>query len=391
MSADGATLRSILAARGARWDERGALDPRQRQVVSHVTSCRTAALGGRLMGCDDCGHDERQYHSCRDRHCPRCQRALSRAWCERQREAVLPVTYHHLVFTLPSELNGWVGLHPEVLYRIVFGATWTTLKGFGEDPKRLDGQLGMTAVLHTWGEALTRHVHLHCLVPGGALGKDGRWHAASETYLFPVRALSRKFRGHAVAALRAAATAGELDRVTRPGEVAAVLDALMAKDWVVYSAPCPGRAEAVVNYLGRYTHRIAISDERIVAASERQVRFRCKDYRRDGARRTMTLETDEFIRRYLLHVLPKGLMRVRHYGFLANRCRRRRLEQIRQALKPTGTTPATTAAADEPASKRDGPPERDEPWTACPRCRTGTLVARCRIAPRAARRRVRER
>ena len=388
MSAPEANLRSILTARSAHWDERGALDPRQRQVVSHVTSCRTAALGGRLMGCDACGHDERQYHSCRDRHCPRCQRARSQAWCERQREAVLPVMYHHLVFTLPSELNGWVGLHPEVLYRIVFGATWATLKGFGQDPKRLDGQLGMSAVLHTWGEALTRHVHLHCLVPGGTLGKDGRWHAASETYLFPVRALSRKFRGAVVAALRAAATAGELDRVSRPGEIAAVLTALMAKDWVVYSGPCPGRAETVVNYLGRYTHRIAISDERIVAASEREVSFRCKDYRGGGARRTMTLETDEFIRRYLLHVLPKGLMRVRHYGFLSNRCRARRLEQIRRALTEEGPNEATrTTTTTEKTKGTASRIERDEPRQACPRCGEGTLVARWRIAPRAPRRR----
>lgn len=389
MSAGDATLRSILGARGARWDERGALDPRQRQVVSHVTSCRTAALGGRLMACDACGHDERQYHSCRDRHCPRCQRALSQAWCERQTDAVLPVTYHHLVFTLPQDLNGWVGLHPEVLYRILFGSAWATLKAFGEDPKRLDGQLGMTAVLHTWGEALTRHVHLHCLVPGGTLGTDGSWHAASETYLFPVRALSRKFRGHVVAALRAAATTGALDRVTRPEEIRTVLDALMAKDWVVYSTPCPGRAETVVNYLGRYTHRIAISDERIVAANTTHVSFRCKDYRRDGARTTLTLGTDEFIRRYLLHVLPKGLMRVRHYGFLSNRCRRERLAEIRQALEPTGTSgEETRAATDKPP--HEAPPDRIEPWTVCPKCRTGTLVARHRIAPHAPARRLRE-
>ena len=389
MSAGEPSLRSILAARGARWDERGALDPRQRQVVSHVTSCRTAALGGRLMGCDACGHDERQYHSCRDRHCPRCQRARSQAWCERQREAVLPVTYHHLVFTLPSELNGWIGLHPEVLYRTLFGSAWATLKAFGEDPKRLNGQLGMSAVLHTWGEALTRHVHLHCLVPGGALGAEGRWHAASETYLFPVRALSRKFRGHVVAALRAAATAGALGRVTRPGEIDTVLDALMAKDWVVYSAPCPGRAETVVNYLGRYTHRIAISDERIVAASDTHVSFRCKDYRGGGARRTLTLESDEFIRRYLLHVLPKGLMRVRHYGFLSNRCRRKRLEEIRRALEPSaeGRAVRTTADGSAHGAAQEG---REGAWTACPRCRAGTLVERHRIVPRAPARRLRE-
>ena len=377
-------LRSILAARGPRWDEPGALNPRQRQVVSHLTSCRTAALGGRYLACDACEYGETRYHSCRDRHCPRCQRALSHAWCERQREAVLPVTYHHLVFTLPSELNGWVGLHPEVVYRILFGSAWATMKAFGEDPKRLDGQLGMSAVLHTWGEALTRHVHLHCLVPGGALGADGRWHAARSAYLFPVRALSRRFRGHAVAALRAAATAGDLHRVTRPGEIDTRLSALMDKDWVVYSKPCPGRAESVVNYLGRYSHRIAISDERIVAASATHVSFRCKDYAGDGRRRTLTLESDEFIRRYLLHVLPKGLMRVRHYGFLSNRCRRRRLEEIRAVLE---------VAAGDPTRRRTGkvlPNESMEPDEPCPRCRSGHLRARYRIGARTPRKRLTE-
>ena len=367
MNGHGADLRSILAARGSRWNRPGALNPRQRQVVSHVTSCRTAALGGRYLACDACEHGETQYHSCRDRHCPRCQRALSRAWCERQREAVLPVTYHHLVFTLPSALNGWIGLHPELIYRLLFSSTWSTLKAFGEDTKRLDGQLGMSAVMHTWGEALTRHVHLHCLVPGGALGADGQWHAARSNYLFPVRALSRRFRGHIVAALRAAATAGELHRITRPGEIDSLLSALMAKEWVVYSKPCPGRAESVVDYLGRYSHRIAISDERIVAASATHVSFRCKDYANDGARRTLTLESDEFIRRYLLHVLPKGLMRVRHYGFLSNRCRQRRLGEIRSALKaPPIDSTTRSASADARRNREDA----DQP---CPKCRAGRL------------------
>jgi len=371
MSAQGADLRSILTARGAHWNERGVLDPRKRQVVSHVTSCRTAALGGRLMGCDACDHVERHYHSCRDRHCPRCQREQSKAWCERQRDAVLPVTYHHVVFTLPHELNGWVGLHPEALYRILFAASWATLKAFGEDPKRLDGQLGMSAVLHTWGEALTRHVHLHCLVPGGAFGRDGRWRAAGDTYLFPVRALSRRFRGHAVAALRAAADAGALGRVTRPGEVGATLETVMKKDWVVYSKPCPGRAETVVNYLGRYTHRIAISDERIVSANDTHVSFSCKNYRKDGTRGTLTLEADEFIRRYLLHVLPKGLMRVRHYGFLSNRCRRQRLISIRRAIGVARTLADTRTVRDDDVSP-----------IPCSRCRAGRLECREQILPR---------
>ena len=288
MSGPGADLQSILARHDI-----GALNPRERQVVSHVRSCRTAALGGLRWGCDRCEHGETHFHSCRDRHCPKCQRQQSMAWRERQRADVLPVTYHHVVFTLPSALNGWVGLHPEVIYRTLFGSAWKTLAAFGADPKRLDGQIGMTAVLHTWGEALTRHVHLHCLVPGGALGADGQWHPARSHYLFPVRALSRRFRGTMVSALRQAANDGELHRVIREGEIDALLAQLMESEWVVYSKACPGRAEQVVDYLGRYTHRIAISDERIVKADEAHVSFRVKDYAREGVRRTLTLGSGE--------------------------------------------------------------------------------------------------
>jgi len=291
------------------------------------------------------------------------------------------VTYHHVVFTLPSALNGWVGLHPEVIYRTLFRCAWMTLDAFGSDPKRLDGQMGMSAVLHTWGEALTRHVHLHCLVPGGALGAEGRWHPATSHYLFPVRALSRRFRGAFVGALRQAANKGELHRVTREGEIDALLEHLMQSEWVVYSKPCPGRAEQVVDYLGRYSHRIAISDERIVKADNSHVSFRVKDYANDGARRTLTLETGEFIRRYLLHVLPKGLMRIRHYGFLANRCRRQRLRQIRTALntaKPCGSDAESVRIK---ASKRDQPTDY-EVERSCPVCRDGILRTRHRMEPR---------
>lgn len=374
MSGPGADLQSILARH-----ELGALNPRERQVVAHVRSCRTAALGGLRWGCDRCDHAETHFHSCRDRHCPKCQRQQSTAWRERQRADVLPVTYHHVVFTLPSALNGWVGLHPEVIYRALFASAWKTLTTFGADPKRLDGQIGMSAVLHTWGEALTRHVHLHCLVPGGALGADGRWHPARSHYLFPVRALSRRFRGTMVSALRQAGNDGQLHRVTREGEIDALLAQLMEPEWVVYSKACPGRAEQVVDYLGRYSHRIAISDERIVAADEGQVSFRVKDYANEGVRRTLTLATDEFIRRYLLHVLPKGLMRVRHYGFLANRCRRRRLREIRAALD-AGDAPDTRQGGGVSAGRtteRTRPPERS-----CPVCREGHLHARYRLEPR---------
>lgn len=366
-------LQSILTSQAL-----GPLNPRERQVVAHVRSCRTAVLGGMRWRCDHCEHHETHFHSCRDRHCPKCQREQSQTWRERQRADVLPVTYHHAVFTLPSALNGWVSLHPDVIYQALFSSVWKTLSAFGADPKRLNGQMGMSAVLHTWGEALTRHVHVHCLIPGGALQANGQWRAARSHYLFPVRALSRHFRGTMVGALRAAATAGQLTRVTRDGEIDALLDQLMQSEWVVFSKACPGRAEQVVDYLARYSHRIAISDERIVKADESHVSFRVKDYANRSTRRTLTLNTAEFIRRYLLHILPKGLMRVRHYGFLANRCRRQRLREIRTALE-VGNTAAAKRVNDLTS---DDNQQTKSTHRACPACLKGLLQARYRLEPR---------
>jgi hypothetical protein len=272
------------------------------------------------------------------------------------------VRYYHVVFTLPHSLNGWVQLHPEVIYRQLFQSAWQTMRTFGRDPKRLGGEMGMSAVLHTWGQNLSQHVHLHCLVPGGALGDDGIWREARRHYLFPVRALSRHFRGHLVSALRQAATAGELHRVTRPGDVDDQLNALMATEWVVYSKDCLEHTDTVVRYLARYTRRIAISNARILAVDDHQVTLRYKDYRDRDRHKRLILDGEEFVRRFLLHVLPKGLMRVRHYGFLANRCRRRRLAQIRQALAVVETAPKAGTAASAP-----------EPAYTCPHCRLPTL------------------
>src|SRR5699024_7975085 len=209
----------------------------------------------------------------------------------------LPVHYYHLVFTLPHELNGWVSLHPRIIYGLLFKVAWGTLDTFGHDPKRLGGQLGMSAVLHTWGQYLTRHVHLHCLVPGGALDDQGQWHAARSDYLFPVKALSRHFRGRMVSALRRAVQRGELHRVTRPGEVDAVLDSLMAKDWVVYTKACLNYTHTVVTYLARYTHRIAITNARLIDVDNRQVTFRVKDYRDHNRHKTVCLDGQTFVQR----------------------------------------------------------------------------------------------
>ena len=239
-------LQTVMKACLQGYQDTHPLSARQRQVCRHVLSCRTAALGGFALECDHC-HDPTQiYHACRDRHCPRCQRRASEAWCLRERAAVLPVTYHHLVFTLPHALNGWVSLYPRELYGLLFETVWATLSAFAADPKRLGGQLGMTAVLHTWGQTLTRHVHLHCLVPGGAFCVDGRWRAARSTYLFPVRALSRHFRGGFVSRLRRAIVRGGLKQLD-VAQVDPLLEELMSTEWTVYAKPCLGQTDTVVD------------------------------------------------------------------------------------------------------------------------------------------------
>ena len=366
-----ASLQAVIHACLAGYAEDHPLSPRQWQVCHHLLDCRTAALGGFALECDGCGERPLLYHACRDRHCPRCQRQASLDWCERQRAAVLPVTYHHLVFTLPETLNGWVQLHPKEVYDLLFETVWGTLSAFGADPKRLDGQLGMTAMLHTWGQTLVRHVHLHCLVPGGAWGADGTWHPATSTYLFPVRALSRRFRGGFVSRLRRAFEDGQLPRLAEPTEVDRVLKTLMGTAWVVYSKPCLARPETVVDYLGRYSHRIALSDRRLLGFDGEAVDLSYKDYRDGGQRKVMSLTGEELIRRFLLHVLPSGFMRVRHFGFLANRCRRRRLAEIRTAL--AAPPPPAVPADPAPTVPCDGYP--------CPTCRTGRLHVTAHLAP----------
>ena len=363
-------LQSVIHQFLSGYREQHALSPRQAEVCAHIGACRTESLGGVQLHCDHCDYEQPWYRACGDRHCPKCQWRTTGAWCDKQCQSVLPVIYYHLVFTLPHDLNGWVQLHPAVIYRLLFRVVWATLKAFGADPKRLGGQLGVTAVLHTWGQQLWRHVHLHCLIPGGALDAAGQWHAARSTYLFPDRALSRHFRGRMVSELRRAYQQGELERISHPGEVDAVLDRLMGVDWVVKTKPWIRKAETVVEYLSRYTHRTAISDSRIGAISEGEVEVSYKDYRDNDRWKTMHLPGEELIRRFLLHVLPKGLMRVRHYGYLANRCRKEKLAKIRQLLGQQ----ADDAAAEEPlqAQQNDWP---------CPKCHQGRMRIRIELSP----------
>lgn len=353
------------------------LSPDQGRICAHIRDCRTDVLGGLQWQCGHCDYQQPRYHSCRDRHCPQCQHRATRAWADKQQRAVLPVNYYHLVFTLPHALNPWMARHRAVIYRLLFQCTWDTLRQFARDPQRLDGQAGMTAVLHTWGQNLSRHVHLHCLVPGGVLTETGQWHAARSNYLFPVKALSRCFRGKMVSALRREWQQGRLEKLT-PAEVDTVLDDLMQKNWVVYTKAWYRQADTVVSYLSRYSHKIALSDSRIKAIHGDRVSLHYKDYKHGGRHKTLSLSGEELIRRFLQHVLPKGFMRIRHFGFLANRCRETKLEQIRQALKVPVVNEEDSGGKDNSMGKMLSPCAE---VTLCPRCHQRQWRVVAEIAP----------
>ena len=363
-----ATLQSILDSGLDDYRQQHRLSAEQQRACGHIRQCRTEALGEVTDHCDQCPHEQTHYLSCRDRHCPQCQYQAIEQWQQRQSRQLIPVTYYHLVFTLPHELNGWIQLHPDLLYGLLFKITWQTLNTFAHDPRRLNGQAGMSAVLHTWAQNLTRHVHLHCLVPGGVVDDSGHFKAARGKHLFPVRALSRVFRGKFVSALRQCYQQGQLHRVTHTGEVDEVLNRLMAKDWVVYARNCMGQTQTIVEYLSRYTRRIAISDQRIVSVTKDKVTFTVRDNQHDGQKKLTSLSKSEFIRRFLQHVLPKGFMRVRHYGFLANAVREKRLQAIRKDIQADDTKGEAEREAVQPLSA-----------CRCPKCKIGHLIRTIRL------------
>ena len=346
----------------------------QQYVCYQLTRCRTPAMGGQYVTCNACDFTQIRYHSCRNRHCPKCQQRATQQWSERQNKSLLPENYHHLVFTLPHELNDWVKQSPALIYRLLYQSVWQTIKQFGADKKRLNGQVGMTAILHTWGQNLSRHVHLHCLVPGGALSQNNQtWHSAKSHYLFPVRALSRCFRGKMVSALRLAYEENPEESISLSSkDIDRLMNELMSKDWVVYSKPTLQKTKTVIRYLARYTYKIAISNTRIVHVNDSSVVFQWQDYRHQQ-QKTMTLSGDEFIRRYLLHVLPKGFMRIRHFGFLANRCRVTKISIIKQRLQ--------AASKVEPVLENKGIQMMATSQTPChcPKCHQGILLARFEI------------
>ncbi len=364
----------ILRERGNAYGESHRLSAQQQRVVEALVSCRTAALGGFKSQCDRCGAMTIQYASCRNRHCPKCQTLSQTRWVERQGADLLDIGYWHVVFTLPHELNPVAQGNPALIYRLLFRAASQTLLEFGRNPRWLCAELGITMVLHTWGQNLGQHIHVHCIVTDGGLSPDGqRWLTpVRKGFLFPTAALSKVFRGKYLDFLGSAHRDGELRLRSADGddcrEFECLKIALRSHHWVVYSKPPFAGAERVLAYLGRYTHRIAISNHRLVDFDGEHVRFRWRDYADGNKVKVMRLDADEFIRRFLLHVLPRGFTRLRHYGLLANRFRARKLALCRDLLGQPAPEPREPETAEEMMLRLTG-----IDITACQQCGEGTL------------------
>jgi hypothetical protein len=341
-------LADVFRLHGKTYCQKNVLEPQQHKVINAINNCRTSALGGHAGQCDHCGNIHTSYNSCRNRHCPKCQSLKTAKWLDDRRQELLPVPYFHVVFTLPHELNTLLLYNKRELYSLLLQAAWETIKTLGQDPKRLDGLMGMLAILHTWGQDLAMHNHVHCIVPGGALTRGNKWKASKSNYLFPVEVMSKIFRGIFVTGLR---SLYDKHRLKIPDCFAsktnlnirenfeALLSNLMKKSWVVYSKKPFAGPEKLLDYLGRYVNKIAISNNRILGCDEESVTFKWRDYSDGNKMKVMKLKPEEFIRRFLRHVIPTGFMRVRFFGFLANASKKKNVAIIRELLsyKPTET------------------------------------------------------
>jgi Putative transposase/Transposase zinc-binding domain len=359
----------VIRRSGSRFLERyqGSLSWAQLKVLHAIARCRTAALGGHRDQCLRCGYQALSYNSCRNRHCPKCQTNAREKWLRRRQQELLPVNYYHLVFSVPHGLVPLIWQNKKVLFQLLFEASASTLLEVAADPRHLGVQIGFFSILHTWGQTLQPHPHIHCVVAGGGLSPDhARWISARGHFFLPVKVLSRVFRGRFVAGLQRAFRADQLAfhremlPLANEQAFAAFLRTLFRQDWVVYAKPPFGGPEHVLHYLARYTHRVAISNHRLVSVDPQQVRFRWKDYAHHNKRRTMTLPSEEFLRRFLQHVLPKGFPRIRYFGWLANR-RRGQLLPLCRVLLAQQPPPEPIAPADNPV------------WP-CPRCHGPMVV-----------------
>ncbi len=350
----------------------GRIASNERRVLTAIASCRTAALGGHVDQCDRCGHQLISYNSCHNRHCPKCQANAGAEWFDHRQVDLLPVEYFHVVFTLPKEIAAIALQNKKIVYDILFRTATETLQQVAIQEKHLGAGIGILAVLHTWGQALEHHPHVHCIVPGGGIAPNQeRWVSCRSGFFLPVRILSRLFRGKFLHHLR---RTYENQQLTFHGRIqslesAAVfldyLEPLHRKEWVVYAKPPFGGPSQVLKYLARYTHRVAIANSRLTGMSDGKVSFLWKDYRHGCKRKVMTLTAVEFIRRFLLHVLPKSFVRIRYYGFLANRCRKEKVELIRTLLNDEAVPETTDPSLPDRAS-----PDQH----ACPICYRGTMI-----------------
>jgi Putative transposase/Transposase zinc-binding domain len=364
------------------------LDRAQRRVMGAIEACRTAALGGHLRRCADCGHTAIAYNSCRNRHCPKCQGAARAAWVAARRSELLPVPYFHVVFTLPASVDAIAFQNKATVYAILFRAAAATLRIIAADPRHLGAEIGGVAVLHSWGQAMQHHPHVHCIVPGGGLSPDRtRWIACKPGFFLSVKVLGRLFRRLFLERLATAFAdgglrfSGDLAVLADPDAFAKQCATLRRLDWVVYAKRPFGGPEQVLAYLGRYTHRVAIANSRLVAMTDETVSFRWKDYRHAGRQKIMTLDVGEFMRRFLLHVLPSSFHRIRHFGFLANGHRAARLALCRQLLAQpvAGRQGERDAESDD---HRGAPPCQHKPEPdVCPCC--GSLALILSTLPRA--------
>lgn len=364
-------LQDIFAEHGEAYRTSHPLWPNQLKVMRAIQQCRTAALGGHLDVCDECDYTRISYNSCRNRHCPKCQTLNKERWIEARKDDLLNVGYFHVVFTIPDLLNPIAYQNPEIVYTILFKAAAETLAELAADPKYLGAQIGFTEILHTWGQNLMHHPHVHVIVPGGGLNSLSKWVHARKKFFIPVKVLSRKFRGKFLYYLKQAELGfyGSISDLKDPGKFNDLISTLYQKEWVVFCKPPFKNAGCVVEYLGRYTHRVAISNNRIVKLEDGVVTFKWRDYKDDSKQKEMNLSADEFIRRFLIHVLPDRFTRIRHYGLLSPRNKTTKLKLCKKLTKtPWNEIPKIKLSTLDFLKKLTG-----KDFTLCPCCGVGHL------------------
>lgn len=334
-------LADVLRRHADAYREQHGVSAAQHKVIHAIVNCRTAVLGGHVAQCDNCGIEEISYNSCRNRHCPKCQTTKKLRWLEKRKAELLPVDYFHVVFTLPHELNGIASYNSAIIYQLLFQAAWSTVNTLGQDPKRLGGTMGMQSFLHTWGQNLSQHIHLHCLIPAGALCENEgqmEWKDCRPEYLFPVKVMSKLFRKLFLKLLQEALNVqalrfqGSIAFLAEPKKWSKFLSQLQSKSWNVYAKTPFNGAEGGLEYLARYVNKTAISNDRILSCDDETVTFQWRDYSDENKLKIMRLPAHEFIRRFLSHVLPHGFMRIRSFGFLANPCKAKKIQSILQLL-----------------------------------------------------------